>query len=125
MLQPPTLRALGMKRKLAVPPAIALPAFTALRCTRRVRGSRLDPFGRAEVRRVERQLVEEYIATVERLAHSMSAENLAAAASIASLPDLVRGYEAVKLDNVNLYRVRLATALNQLGSPTDVRSASG
>ena len=31
MPQPPVLRTLGMKRKLAVPPAIALPAFTALR----------------------------------------------------------------------------------------------
>ncbi len=125
MLQPPVLRTLGMKRKLAVPPAIALPAFTALRGTRRVRGSRLDPFGRAEVRRVERQLVEEYIAIVERLARTVSAENLAAAVSIASLPDLVRGYEAVKLHNVNLYRARLATALNYLDSPPDVRSAGG
>ena len=62
---------------------------------------------------------------MERLARTVSAENLAAAVSIASLPDLVRGYEAVKLHNVNLYRARLATALNYLDSPPDVRSAGG
>ncbi len=59
MLHPPLMRALGLDRKLKLG-AWFLPAFRALYRMRRLRGTRLDPFGKAEVRRVERKLVEEY-----------------------------------------------------------------
>ena len=59
LLHPPLLRALGMKRKLALGRS-AVPMFRALRGSRRLRGTALDPFGRTEVRRVERALIDEY-----------------------------------------------------------------
>ena len=64
LLHPPVLRALGMDRKLRLG-AWFIPAFRVLRAGRRLRGTALDPFGRAEVRRVERALPGEYLALVE------------------------------------------------------------
>src|SRR5690606_23877077 len=58
-LHPPTLRALGMGRKLRLGPWFA-PSLEALARAKRLRGTPADPFGRAEVRRVERSLVKEY-----------------------------------------------------------------
>jgi indolepyruvate ferredoxin oxidoreductase len=68
-----------------------------LRAGRRLRGTALDPFGRAEVRRVERALPEEYLALVE-------AAPAAVAVSVADLADVVRGYEDIKLANVERFR---------------------
>ncbi len=49
-LHPPILRALGMKRKISLG-ATAKPAFTVLRAMRRLRGTPLDVFGYAHVRK--------------------------------------------------------------------------
>ena len=65
-LHPPMLRAMGMKRKLKLGPW-ARPALVSLRSMKRLRGTRLDPFGRAEVRRTERQLIVDYAALVDEL----------------------------------------------------------
>ena len=48
-LHPPVLRALGMKRKIALGPWF-VPAFRALRAMRGLRGTSMDPFGRTRVR---------------------------------------------------------------------------
>jgi indolepyruvate ferredoxin oxidoreductase len=106
-LHPPVLRALGMHRKIALGPWFR-PALRVLRGLRRVRGTRLDVFGMTEVRRVERQLIEEYLTVVDELVSTLSETSHATAVEIAALPDLVRGYEQVKLDNVEAYRTKLA-----------------
>jgi hypothetical protein len=64
-LHPPVLRALGMKRKIALG-AWFRPGFRLLYAMRHLRGTRLDPFGRATVRVTERALIEEYTAAVTR-----------------------------------------------------------
>ena len=61
-----SLRAMGLRRKLTLGPWFR-PAYSTLHAMRRLRGTPLDPFGRAEVRRVERALVAEYRALVPRL----------------------------------------------------------
>ena len=58
-LHPPMLRSLGLERKLKLGKWF-LPSFRALYRARRLRGTKLDPFGHAEVRRVERALIGEY-----------------------------------------------------------------
>jgi indolepyruvate ferredoxin oxidoreductase len=110
LLHPPVLRAMGMRRKIALG-RVGRPVFRALRAARGLRGTAADPFGYAKVRRVERELVAEYVAVVDRLLARLSAGNVALAAEIAALPDMVRGYENIKLDNVAAYRARLAELL--------------
>ncbi|MFE6742652.1 indolepyruvate ferredoxin oxidoreductase family protein [Streptomyces tubercidicus] len=108
-LHPPVLRALGMKRKIALGPW-SRPLFRVLHGMRRVRGSRLDLFGYAEVRRAERALVDDYRDTVLR-ALSADEPDLSLVAQLAELPEMVRGYEHIKLDNVAAYRRRQAELL--------------
>src|SRR5207237_1360209 len=71
---------------------------------KRVRGTGLDPFGYAEVRRVERALPGEYRALVEKALVSLSPETYERAVKLACLPDVIRGYEAIKLRNVRRFR---------------------
>ncbi len=102
-LHPPLLRALGMKRKLKLGRWFD-GAFRLLLALRGLRGTALDPFGRAEVRRVERQLVGEYRALVEKALVSLSPESYERAVKLANLPDVIRGYEEIKLRNVRRFR---------------------
>jgi indolepyruvate ferredoxin oxidoreductase len=102
-LHPPMLRALGWQGKIKFGRWFE-GAFRALHAMRGVRGSRLDPFGWAEVRRVERGLVGEYIALVDKALVGLDAASHARAVKLASLPDLIRGYEEIKLANVRRFR---------------------
>src|SRR4051794_3126649 len=102
MLHPPLLRALGMKRKLKLGRWF-VPAFRALRAMRRLRGTPLDLFGLPPVRRVERALIGEYRALVARSLEQLRPETHGVVATIADLPDMVRGYEEIKLRNVERF----------------------
>jgi indolepyruvate ferredoxin oxidoreductase len=106
-----------MKRKLALGPWFA-PVFRALRASRRLRGTPFDPFGRAEVRKVERQLIEDYLTLVDRLLDGLTPDNLMLAVEVAELPDVVRGYEDVKLRSVDRYLNELAAAVSRFDSTT-------
>jgi indolepyruvate ferredoxin oxidoreductase len=112
-LHPPVLRALGMKRKIALGPWF-VPAFRVLRALRGVRGTWLDPFGRTRVRVAERELIEEYLGLVDHLIGGLSPATAGLAVRLASLPDAVRGYEDVKLRNVEAYRQSMAELRAQL-----------
>jgi indolepyruvate ferredoxin oxidoreductase len=108
-LHPPVLRALGMRRKISLG-RWARPTLRALTGMRRLRGTRLDPFGRSRVRRVERYLIVEYRDLVTSLLAPLTSDNHAAAVEIAGAADMIRGYEEIKLRNVGAYRERV-TAL--------------
>ncbi|MBS1893254.1 MAG: indolepyruvate ferredoxin oxidoreductase family protein [Actinobacteria bacterium] len=116
MLHPPLLRSLGMKKKISLGPWFA-PAFRLLRGMRRLRGTALDPFGRAEVRQVERRLVEEYEGQIESLLGSLGPDNHAVAVEIAESPDMIRGYEHLKLQNVADYRTRVGELRQEFDRP--------
>ena len=106
-LHPPVLRALGLKHKISLGPW-ARPALSGLVAMRRVRGTRLDPFGRTEVRRTERALIVEYREVVDALLTGLTTGNHDLAVRIAALPDQIRGYEDIKLATVRAYREELA-----------------
>jgi indolepyruvate ferredoxin oxidoreductase len=106
-LHPPLLRMLGMKRKLKLG-RWARPALLVLRGLRRLRGTPLDPFGRSAVRKLERALIAEYRDLVLRALEILSPSNHDLVTQIAGLPDLVRGYESIKLGNVARFRERAA-----------------
>jgi indolepyruvate ferredoxin oxidoreductase len=112
-LHPPVLRALGMKKKIALGPWF-VPAFRVLRAMHSLRGTPMDPFGRTRVRVVERELIEEYVGLADHLIARLSPATAALAVQLAELPDGVRGYEDVKLRNVESYRQSLAGLRAQL-----------
>ncbi|MBI5106250.1 MAG: 2-oxoacid:acceptor oxidoreductase family protein, partial [Solirubrobacterales bacterium] len=107
MLHPPLLRAMGLERKLKLGPWFT-PAFRTLYRMRRLRGTALDPFGKAEVRRVERELPGEYRELVDRALARLTPATHGTVARIAGLPDVVRGYEDIKLANVERFRSEAA-----------------
>jgi indolepyruvate ferredoxin oxidoreductase len=112
-LHPPTLRALGRSSKLSVNTRWR-PAIGALARGKRLRGTPFDPFGRAEVRRVERALPSEYLAAIHTtLGASPAPDTISRAIEVAQAADLVRGYEGVKLANVERFRATVA----KLASP--------
>jgi indolepyruvate ferredoxin oxidoreductase len=112
-LHPPVLRALGLKRKIALGPWF-VPAFRVLRAMHGLRGTPMDPFGRTRVRVVERELIEEYVGLVDHVTARLSPATAALAVQLAELPDGVRGYEDTKLRNVESYRQSLAELRAQL-----------
>jgi indolepyruvate ferredoxin oxidoreductase len=122
-LHPPLLRALGMEDKVGVGPAAMDPAFRALRRMKRLRGTRLDPFGRTEVRRLERALPGEYRALVERGLAALAADPSAyeTVVELFDLPDVVRGYEDVKLRSVAVFRQRAQALLERLERAPELR----
>jgi indolepyruvate ferredoxin oxidoreductase len=95
------------------------PGFVVLRSMKRVRGTWLDPFGKAKVRRLERAMIPEYEAAVSQLLAGLSAASLPDAVEIASLPDQVRGYEHIKLARAAAYRVELTRRLDAYRSRVD------
>ena len=117
-LHPPALRAMGMKKKIALG-EWARPALTGLAKAKRLRGTKFDLFGRTEARKLERELLAEYEAFVDRLVHHMRSESpdamwLARAAAAAELPDMVRGYEGIKERNAAEYRTEMAARTAEL-----------
>jgi indolepyruvate ferredoxin oxidoreductase len=115
-LHPPALRALGMRRKLSLGRWFTA-VFVLLSWLKPLRGTPFDPFGYARVRRVERALVDEYVEVVGELVAGLTPLNLELAVRIAELPDLVRGYEHVKLANVEVYREQLAELREAYATP--------
>jgi indolepyruvate ferredoxin oxidoreductase len=102
-LHPPILRALGLTRKIKLGSWFDR-FFRTLVAMKTLRGTWIDPFGLAAVRRMERQLPGEYRALVDKALVGLSPESYERAVKLASLPDVIRGYEDIKLRNVQRFR---------------------
>ena len=105
-LHPPLLRALGLKRKLALGPWFR-PALRLLANLKGLRGGPFDLFGRAATRQQERELIDWYRDTVETLLAGLREDNFEPAVELAGLPDQIRGYEEIKAASIE--KVRRAT----------------
>ena len=110
-LKPPSLKKVGIDRKIAVPAKAARATFNSLLKTKKLRGSRLDPFGRSLERRVEQELIDEYRSLLFSLSSGLTSSNVADAVEIAELADMIRGFDDVKLANVDRYRAAVAARL--------------
>ncbi len=106
-LHPPFLRAIGWQKKIGFGRWFD-GAYWLLTKMKGLRGTPLDIFGYAEVRRVERNLIGEYRTLIEQSLADLSATNLDQVVELAELPDMIRGYEDVKLKNVGRFREVLA-----------------
>ncbi len=112
-LHPPALASLGVGRKIRFRPS-ARPMFAVLAKGKRLRGTALDPFGRTEMRRLERALVDEFEATMRLVFEKADAESVESLIELANLPDLVRGFEDLKLERAAIYRERFAELAEQI-----------
>ncbi|WP_279102818.1 indolepyruvate ferredoxin oxidoreductase family protein [Gordonia bronchialis] len=118
-LHPPTLRAMGMKEKLSLGAWSQRP-MSALAKMKKLRGTRFDPFGHNEIRRTERALIVEYRELVDTMLDALRTGRVGddrrpALVTLAQLPDMVRGYEGVKMRNVERYHAEMARMRAELG----------
>lgn len=85
-----------------------------------LRGTVLDPFGRTEERRTERALIVEYRQCIDTLLTGLTADKLALAVEIASIPEDIRGYGHVKEHHLAAARIKwqaLMTRWNGVAAP--------
>jgi indolepyruvate ferredoxin oxidoreductase len=114
----------GEPRKMQFGPWI-MPMFRMLKSLKFLRGTPLDPFGRTAERRMERALIAEYEATVERLLAGLSAQNHALALQIAALPEEMRGFGHIKQRNVEAARKKRDELLARYApAPAPARAAA-
>ncbi|HEY4583322.1 MAG TPA: DUF6537 domain-containing protein, partial [Lysobacter sp.] len=92
-------------------------AFKLLAKMRGLRGTALDVFGRTHERRMERQLIADYMRTVEGLLRKLDAGNVDLAAQIASIPEHIRGYGHVKEAHLEHAKAREAELLREWDNP--------
>ena len=92
-----------MKRKLQIGRWFDV-VYRLLRQMRALRGTAFDPFGCDHVRRVERELIAQYRRLVFAAMDDLSADNYARAVELARLPDMIRGYDEIKLGNVERFQ---------------------
>ena len=121
LLHPPVLRAMGMKRKIGLGP-FQRPALGLLKAMRRLRGTPLDLFGLTSMRRLERELIAEYRALMEAELDGLTPETYERAVKLAGLPDVIRGYEDVKLAGVERFREQVRAIRSPEARPVALTS---
>ena len=89
-----------------------------------LRGTALDPFGRTEERRMERELIGEFEVRLAELSAELTEQNRPLALQVAAIPLAMRGYGHVKLANVALALVREAELLNRFSPQRYPRPAA-
>ncbi|MEQ8333415.1 indolepyruvate ferredoxin oxidoreductase family protein [Nisaea sp.] len=113
----------GELKKRAYGPWI-FTAFGVLAKLKGLRGTAFDPFGRTEERRTERRLIEDYFTDMEEVVRGLSSENHAAAVTLATVPEHIRGYGHVKERHLTKAATRREEALNAFRNPEATRDAA-
>ena len=106
----------GKPRKSSFGPWM-MTGFRMLAALKGLRGTPLDVFGRTAERRMERRLLAEYEADLALIAGRLSADRIEAAAALASVPQLVRGFGHVKEDNARKAAEERRRLLDRLDAP--------
>ncbi len=101
-LHPPIFKAFGLKQKIQFGRWFDW-AYLVLRGLKALRGTPFDLFGYDRVRKTERDLIVQYRGLIFAALDELSAETYSDALKLAKLPDLIRGYDAVKLGNVERF----------------------
>jgi indolepyruvate ferredoxin oxidoreductase len=91
-------------------------ALRVLAKLKRLRGTKLDPFGWTAERRMERQLIVEYRELIQTLLDSLNADNVSQATEIAALALHIRGFGHVKDAAITHYRHKIFEALQHYGT---------
>jgi len=88
-----------------------IPVFRLLTRFRKLRGTRLDPFGMSAERRLERALIGEFDNNVEILLQHLSLHNIELATEVVNEYLEIRGYGPVKEEAAEKARTRIALKL--------------
>jgi len=94
-----------------------LTGFKVLAKLKGLRGTAFDVFGRSAERQMERALIGEYKASIDRLLTNLTAHNHAAAVEVARIPEMIKGYGHVKERNLRAARLEWAQALARYEKP--------
>ena len=86
----------GKPRKVAFSPWMLDLAFPALAKAKGLRGGPLDVFGMTEERKMERGLIRDFEADVDKLLAGLTQDRLAVATQIAGVPQQIRGFGHIK-----------------------------
>jgi indolepyruvate ferredoxin oxidoreductase len=95
-------------------------AFGVLAKCKGLRGTALDIFGYTAERKMERALIGEYRQTVSALLPKLTADNLAQAVAIASIPEDIRGYGHVKERHLKAAKQKQAALVAAFHAPAGV-----
>jgi indolepyruvate ferredoxin oxidoreductase len=105
-----------------------LKGLGALARVRKIRNTWLDPFARTRERKAELAWLGAYEQVLDELQGRLTRDNLALAVSLATLPDAVRGYGAVKdryLEHAYQRRTQMLSQWRNPGLFVDAGSAPG
>ena len=88
-------------------PKIRLPSstyylFKILRAFKFLRGTPFDIMGFSKHRKLERQLILDYEKTMDVIINKLNEDNYSIAVEIASIPELIRGFDVVKEKNLEI-----------------------
>jgi indolepyruvate ferredoxin oxidoreductase len=105
----------GEPRKITFGPWI-FPVFRLLAKFKLLRGTAFDPFGYSVERKTERQLVQDYEATLDEVLEKLNSDNHHIAVGLAAIPEKIRGFGHVKLRHLKAAKADEAALLDQFRS---------
>ena len=103
-----------------------MPAFRVLSALKGLRGTAFDVFGYTQERKFERELLLRFEQDIDLITNTLSPLKLEAAAALASVPSLIRGYGHVKTANADHAageRARLLKRLTDPAAPASLHAA--
>jgi len=105
----------GRLKKMTFGPWI-FPLFGALARLKFLRGTVLDIFGYTEERRAERRLIADYEAMLDEVMARLTPDNHHLAVGLAAIPEKIRGFGVVKMNNLKAAKADEAALLAQFRS---------
>lgn len=103
MLHPPIFKKFGLGKKLKLGKWFDN-AYRLLLSMKGLRGTAFDIFGYDPIRKVERALIPAYRGLIEEALNTLSPDSYSQSVALANLPDMIRGYDDVKLANIEKFR---------------------
>lgn len=101
-LHPPMLKAFGLKKKIKFGRWFDN-AYNLLTRMKGLRGTAFDIFGYDHIRKVERELIGQYRELIFSAVEDLTPDTYSQAVKLAKLPDIIRGYDEVKLGNIEKF----------------------
>lgn len=93
------------------------PAFRLLAKFKGLRGTRFDVFGYSEERRLERELIGQFMSDLDTIITGLRDDNLNIATELSDSVMKIRGFGHVKLKSINQYREHRERLLKRINSP--------